>query len=82
MKCGRRKQLRKRYDLFIDECLSMKERKKRYEMVGKVKELRRELKSRIGDIEVDLEYEIEKVKVKIGRNWYDWKNERWVKLEK
>lgn len=32
-------------------------------------------------IDVDLEYEIEKDKVKIGRKWYEWRNEKWKMVE-
>lgn len=60
-------QLKDIYDIFIDVWLSMKERRKSYEMSSKLKELKKDLRNKIEDIEVDLECEIEKDKVKIGR---------------
>lgn len=52
---AQRKRLTERYDLNIDEWLIMKERKHRYEMIGRVKELQRELRKTTGEIDIDLD---------------------------
>lgn len=46
----------------------MEERKRRCEMMTKLKELKTDMKGKIGEIEMNLKYEVEKEKVKITKN--------------
>lgn len=63
----------------IDKCMRMEDRRKRYEIVDKVKELRRDLREKMGKIEIDVEYKRKNHCIKIGKWRYRWRRDRWEK---
>lgn len=66
----------KKCGMLIDEWLSMQDRRKRFERMNKVKDLRRDIKEKMEGIEIVMEYNMKKDCVIIGAKRYKWRGNR------
>lgn len=58
----------------------IEERKKRYNIMEKVKELKRKLRGELGEIDIDVEYDSKRETVEIGRKKHRWTRKGWEKV--
>lgn len=70
--------LKEKHDMLIDEWVSLEERRKRFEKMDRVKKLRKDIKEKMGEIEIEVAYDMEMdyCVILIRAKKYKWQRDR------